>query len=154
MNRSYSKWYLPEERKQFILISLIVIPSIILWTCKEVVKTSLPTLAVVSGIHVDTLVDANGYDSIITKYPIPIFSFINQDHDTITNEYYKGKIYIANFMFTRCPTICKDMTFNMEYLQGKLSKYDDILYLSHTIDPDYDTPEILKEYAERCQNEL
>ena len=67
---------------------------------------------------------------------------------------YKGKIYIANFMFTRCPTISKDMTFNMEYLQGKLSKYDNILYLSHTIDPDYDNPEILKEYAERYQNEL
>ena len=133
MNQSY--------RKHFILISLIAFPIIILWACKEVIfnggdQNRLPTL------------------SIVSESPIPDFSFINQDHDTITNEYYKGKIYIANFMFTRCPTICKDMTFNMEYLQGKLSKYDDILYLSHTIDSDYDDPEILKEYAERYQNEL
>jgi len=134
-----------------------VLPIIFLWIFKEVIfsgENKFPTLSIVSGTHIDTLIDDNGYDSIITKYQIPNFSFINQDHDTITNEYYKGKIYIANFMFTRCPTICKDMTFNMEYLQGKLSRYDDILYLSHTIDTDYDTPEILKEYAERYQNEL
>jgi len=133
MNQSFSKL--------LILVSLIVFPIIFLWTCKEVIfrggdEKRLPTL------------------SIVSNTPIPDFSFINQNYDTITNKYYQGKIYIANFMFTRCPTICKDMTFNMEYLQGKLSKYDDILYLSHTIDPDYDTPVILKEYAGRYQNEL
>lgn len=124
--------------KQIIVGSLIIIPIIFLWSFKEMLfnggdKNRLPTLA------------------IITEEPMPEFSFVNQDYDTITNEDYKGKIYIANFMFTTCPTICKDMTFNLAYLQGKLSRYDDILYLSHTINPDYDTPEILREYMQESQ---
>ena len=91
---------------------------------------------------------------VVSETPIPEFSFVNQDNKIITNETYRGKIYIADFIFTTCPTICRKMTFNMEYLQGKLSRYNDILYLSHTINPEYDTPEILKEYAKRYESEL
>ena len=137
MNKFFRK-ILP-KKMNLILFGLIVLPIIFLWSFKQVIFSggkNLPTLAIVS----DT--------------PIPDFSFINQDRDTITNQDYKGKIYIANFMFTSCPTICKKMTLHMEYLQGKLSKYEDILYLSHTIDQEHDNPEILKEYAERYQNKL
>ena len=68
MNQSFSKL--------LILISLIVLPIIFLWIFKEVIfsgENKLPTLSIVSGTHVDTLVAANGFDSIITKYPIPNF---------------------------------------------------------------------------------
>ena len=129
------------KMNKFKILLLIAVPSLILLGFKEALfkggdEKRLPTLSVVS------------------KDPIPAFSFINQYQDTITNEDYKGKIYIANFIFTRCPTICKDMSFNMEYLQGKLSRYDNILYLSHTIDPEYDTPMVLKEYAEKYERQL
>ena len=129
------------NRKEIIVALLIALPSVFLLGFKETLfkggdENRLPTLC------------------IVTEAPIPDFSFTNQDNETITNDYYKEKIYVANFIFTRCPTICKDMTFNMEYLQGKLSRYNEIFYLSHTIDPSHDTPEILKKYATRYQNEL
>jgi len=79
-------------------------------------------------------------------HKIPSFSFINQNNDTITNKDYDGNIYIADFFFTTCPTICPTMTYNMKYVQKKLSKYPHIKFLSHTVNPDYDTPQRLKEY--------
>ena len=127
--------------KWVFLVVLLCVPIFGLYLIKDTIfnkddKSTFPTLKVVSEI------------------PIPEFSFINQNNEVITNETYKGKIYIADFIFTTCPSICKDMTFNMEYLQGKLSRYDNILYLSHTINPEYDTPEILKDYAKRYETEL
>ena len=91
---------------------------------------------------------------VVSEIPIPEFSFVNQNNEIITNETHKDKIYIADFIFTTCPSICPPMTFNMEYLQEKLSRYDNILYLSHTINPEYDTPEILKEYAKKYESDL
>ena len=80
------------------------------------------------------------------NHKIPSYSFINQNKDTITNEDYDGNIYIADFFFTTCPTICPTMTYNMRYVQNKLSKYPNIKFLSHSVNPEYDTPERLKEY--------
>ena len=94
-----------------------------------------------------------GYNNFIkleiigeADYSINDFSFVNQDNDTITNDSLLGSIYVANFFFTSCPTICPTMTRNMSYLQDKLSVYPNIRFLSHTVDPDNDTPEKLSEY--------
>jgi len=76
------------------------------------------------------------------------FSFINQDGDTITNASLAGSIYVANFFFTSCPSICPRMTRNMSYLQAQLSIYPDIRFLSHTVDPYNDTPEKLNNYID------
>ena len=91
-----------------------------------------------------------GYNNFINleiigdvDYCIDDFSFINQDNDTITKDSLLGSIYVANFFFTSCPTICPIMTRNMSYLQGELSVYPNIRFLSHTVDPDNDTPEKL-----------
>ena len=84
-------------------------------------------------------------------HTIPEFSFINQNNDIITNSDYDGNIYIANFIFTTCPTICLNMTINMRYIQHELSKYPNIKFLSHTVNPNYDTPEILKQYATKMR---
>jgi len=84
-------------------------------------------------------------------HQIPPFSLINQNNDTITNTDYDGNIYIANFIFTTCPTICPTMTNNMRYMQHELSQYPNIMFLSHTVNPDYDTPEILKEYSKKMR---
>ena len=82
---------------------------------------------------------------------IPPFSFINQNRDTITNADYDDNIYVANFIFTTCPTICPTMTINMRYIQSELSIYPNIKFLSHTVNPEYDTPEQLKQYAKRMR---
>ncbi len=82
---------------------------------------------------------------------IPSFEFINQNGDTVSNKDYQDDIYLANFIFTTCPTICPTMTINMRYIQEKLKIYPHIKFLSHTVNPAYDTPEILKEYARRMR---
>lgn len=81
------------------------------------------------------------------EHKIPPFSFINQDNDTIVNDSLNGNIYIANFFFTSCPTICPVMTKNMAYVQRKLRVYPRIKFLSHTVDPLNDTPERMLEYV-------
>ena len=83
----------------------------------------------------------------IEGHKIPDFSFINQNNDIIINDSLAGNIYIANFFFTSCPTICPVMTKNMAYVQRKLRVYPNIRFLSHTVDPINDTPERMLEYV-------
>ncbi len=79
---------------------------------------------------------------------VPDFSFVNQDGDTITNEDYLGKVYIAEFFFTTCPSICPVMSRNLVTLQEEFKDSGDFAIASFTIDPEHDTPEVLKQYAE------
>mgnify|MGYP000539443705 FL=1 len=99
-----------------------------------------------------------GYNNFIklevigeVDYSIDDFSFINQDNETITNDSLTGSIYVANFFFTSCPSICPTMTRNMSYLQDKLSVFPNIRFLSHTVDPVNDTPEKLRSYVNLMQ---
>ena len=87
----------------------------------------------------------------LSHHKIPQFSFINQNKDTITNSDYDGNIYIANFIFTTCPVICPTMTINMRFIQSELSKFPNIKFLSHTVNPNFDTPEILKKYVTKMR---
>ena len=84
-------------------------------------------------------------------HEIPYWSFINQDGDTVTQEDYDGKIYIADFIFTTCPGICPKMTTQMSLLQFQLDDpaFKDIKFISHTVDPEHDTPEVLKAYGKK-----
>lgn len=95
-----------------------------------------------------------GYNNFIkleivghNNYSIDDFSFINQDNDTIKKKDFLESIYVTNFFFTSCPSICPVMTKNMSYLQKQLKVYPDIKFLSHTVDPNNDTPERLKNYV-------
>ncbi len=80
---------------------------------------------------------------------VPEFAFLNQDSLLITNHDFKGKVYIAEFFFTSCPTICPKMTSNLVYLQDKLKEEEGFGVASFTINPKFDTPGRLKKYAER-----
>ncbi|WP_378181801.1 SCO family protein [Aquimarina sp. SS2-1] len=79
---------------------------------------------------------------------VPEFAFLNQDSLIITNHDYKGKVYVADFFFTSCPTICPKMTRNLVYLQNELKGYENFGIASFTINPKRDSPRILKKYAE------
>ena len=84
----------------------------------------------------------------VKKYhSIADFSLTNQNGQTITQEDYRGKIYIADFFFTTCPTICPLMTKNMAGLQAELLNDEDVLLLSHTVTPLVDSVPRLKAYA-------
>lgn len=80
---------------------------------------------------------------------VPPFSFVNQNGDTITNSDYSGKVYVAEFFFTTCPSICPKMNRNMVDIQNDFDNVDDFGIASFTINPEYDTVEVLKEYADQ-----
>ena len=84
----------------------------------------------------------------VKKYhTIADFSLINQNGKTVTQDTYNNKIYIADFFFTTCQTICPIMTDHMVILQNKLKLYPDIMLLSHTVTPEIDSVAQLKKYA-------
>ena len=84
----------------------------------------------------------------IRKYhTIADFSLTNQNGEIITQEDYKDKIYIADFFFTTCPTICPIMTKNMADIQQEIINDDDVLLLSHSVTPEIDSVAELKKYA-------
>lgn len=79
---------------------------------------------------------------------VPEFIFLNQDSLYISNEDYLGKVVVAEFFFSRCPTICPVMNKNMKILYDTFADRDDFAIASFTIDPEHDTPSQLKKYAE------
>lgn len=78
---------------------------------------------------------------------VPEFSFTNQNQKTITNQSYHNKVYIVEFFFTTCPSICPIMNQNMVKIQNQFFGNPNLGIASLTIDPITDTPEVLKEYA-------
>ena len=78
---------------------------------------------------------------------VPEFSFTNQNQKTITNQSYHKKVYIVEFFFTTCPSICPVMNQNMVKIQDQFFGNPNLGIASLTIDPITDTPEVLKEYA-------
>ncbi|GAK74528.1 SCO family protein [Nonlabens ulvanivorans] len=112
---------------------------------------------VVHYINKDKVVDSNRSedrapvaDKFLKKFnTVPDFEFVDQNGDTITNESLKGKVYIVDFFFTSCPTICAPMSHNLKTVQDELKSHPDFKILSVSIDPDYDKQPVLKNYADR-----
>jgi protein SCO1 len=82
-------------------------------------------------------------------HTIAPFRFVNQDSAVVTNETVAGKIYIADFFFTSCRTICPIMKTQLLRAYDSLKDDPEVLILSHTIDPEYDTVALLRDFAQR-----
>lgn len=83
-----------------------------------------------------------------TKYPkVSAFYFLDQNNTVVTNKTFENKIYIADFIFLSCPTICPKMNVEMKKVYDVYKDNTEVSFLSHTIDPKNDTTEKLKEYA-------
>ncbi len=82
-------------------------------------------------------------------YTIPEYEFGNQSGDKVTNETYKGKIHVVNFFFTSCPGICPVIMTELMRVQEAFQETDNVMLLSHTLDPKNDTPETMLNYGER-----
>ncbi len=94
--------------------------------------------------------DADGNTITDTIYhTITDFAFTGQDSSTITNESFKDKIYIADFFFTSCQTICPPMKAQMLRVHDFIADKPEIEILSHTLDPEHDSIPVLKAFAER-----
>lgn len=98
-------------------------------------------------------VDSLGLDgkhyTVKRPHTIPPFSFINQYGQTISQNDLKDKIYVTDFFFTTCQTICPMMSKSMQRMQEVFMNEPDVLFLSHTVDPEIDTVAKMQDYAKR-----
>lgn len=97
---------------------------------------------------VEKLVDGKTQTDTIYQ-TIPAFSFVNQDSAKITEKDFEGKVYVADFFFTSCTSICPIMHRNMLKVYEEFAEQPEVAILSHTIDFKYDTPSKLKAYANK-----
>lgn len=134
------------KKKVIILVSILLLPSFfyLILSTGDYFYKPLPYI----GPREAVPVVINGETRMDTIYhTIPEFSFIDQNGNTVTNEDFKGQIYIANFFFTRCPTICPQMAVHLAEIQKRFAHRDDFKIISHTVDPVHDSVEVLKAYA-------
>ncbi|MFV8391695.1 SCO family protein [Flavobacterium sp. LB2P6] len=103
---------------------------------------------VIQGDRLDSINPATLEGGQLLKIgPAPKFELINQDNKKITNETYKGKVYVLEFFFSTCPTICPKMNESMLVLEKNFFGNPNFGIVSITIDPEHDTPKKLKEHA-------
>jgi len=135
-------------RYRYLFLTMGVLSVIILSLFYNALKPAkqLPiyTPAMVNPELVDSLVQ---HQNNKMKHKIADFSFQNQNDKTITQKDYENVIYVADFFFTTCPTICPIMTDNMVWLQDKIKDMPNVKLLSFSVTPDIDTPEVLRKYA-------
>ncbi len=131
--------------KKFAIV-MVILSAIIVYTFYTLLKPE-PRLPIYQPTMVaDELVDTTVRD--VKKYhKIADFELYNQNGDTITQTDYEGKIYVADFFFTTCQTICPIMTDHMRKIQDALKDDSQVKLLSHTVIPETDTVAQLKRYA-------
>jgi len=134
------------KRYKFLILGFILFSVLFLSIAYQFLnpKKTLPIYnpSMVNSELVDTTVQH------ISKYhAIADFSFTNQNGKTITQKDYEGKIYVADFFFTTCPTICPIMQDNMVEIQNAFKTNPKIMLLSHTVMPQIDSVPVLKNYA-------
>ncbi|MCC6721505.1 MAG: SCO family protein [Bacteroidia bacterium] len=131
-----------KKKYQYLLLIIIFILPVIwglLWKYSKISYQKLPVFGSLE-MSGDT-----------TPWVIPNFKFVNQNNDTISEKDFEGKIYIANFFFTSCAEVCPRMNKNLFIIYDKYKKNKQLMFISHTVDPDFDTVAILKEYAKNLK---
>jgi protein SCO1 len=122
--------------------SLVVV--IVIFQSCELNKKQLPFL----GEKTTQKINRNGKVEVDTLYhTIPAYQFVDQNNDTVTNKNLQSKIYVADFFFVSCPTICPKMKGQMLRLFKHFKGNESVAFLSHTIDPKHDTVPVLNEFA-------
>src|SRR5437868_961361 len=114
----------------------------LLSSCERSTQVKQPKLPKL-GIQQIVQKEVNGQninDTIFAR--IPDFTFVNQDSQQVTNQTFAGKIYISDFFFTTCPTICPKMRTQMLRVYEKFKDSTQVMILSHTIDPKHDSIKI------------
>jgi protein SCO1/2 len=105
--------------------------------------------SIITGDRLDKVSSAkNTNTKLVTIGPAPKFELLNQDSLKITNETYKGKVYVLEFFFSTCPSICPKMNLSMLTIQNKFFGNPNFGIVSITINPEHDTPKVLKSHRE------
>ena len=124
--------------RRLVCVAITPVLCLMLFSCIEKKDERLPIFGEKEVTATDT-----------TYHTIGNFRLVNQDSSLVTNETFRGKIYVADFFFTSCRTICPIMKTQMLRVYEAIEENDDVILVSHTIDPKHDTVALLHDYAER-----
>ena len=133
------------KNKSYIGISLIILVFGILVIPKIVERVKNNDIVKDDRLNVQT---KHTESDLVKIGPAPNFRLTDQNNQTITNETYKGQVYVLEFFFSTCPTICPKMNANLKKIQQQFAGLKDFGIASITINPENDTPEVLKKHAE------
>ena len=136
--------FLAPYKKFFIIFGIL---SIVIYLGIYSLLTPKKTLPIYSPRDINPELVDSTVQHIGNDHKIADFAFTNQNGKVITQKDYENTIYVADFFFTTCPTICPKMTDNMVWLQNQLKNNPEVKLLSFSVTPDIDTPEVLKKYA-------
>ena len=134
------------SRYKFLGVVLFVLSAIIITIIYQILKPN-EVLPVFQPAGVNTELVDSTMQHVKKYHTIAAFSLINQNGKTITQNEYNDKIYVADFFFTTCLTICPIMTDNMVVIQEKLKNDSEVMLLSHSVTPIIDSVTQLKKYA-------
>lgn len=124
---------------RILLLSLYFMPFLGFMSCQPADDTPLPVLGI------PDITDQG--DTI--QHTIPEFNFVDQNNQAVTRKTFKDKIYVADFFFTSCPSICPLMTRQMKRIYENFEDVDQLMFISHSIDTRHDTVPVLKAYADK-----
>lgn len=135
------------KNKSYIWISLIILVFGIYAVPKIIDR--IQNDEIVKGERLDKVSNSSGgKESLVKIGPAPKFELSNQDNIKINNETYKGKVYVLEFFFTSCPTICPKMNQSMLQIEKTFFGNPNFGIVSISINPEHDTPAVLKEHRE------
>jgi protein SCO1/2 len=135
-------------RKALILLAILVVPSVFYLVIKSG-KNQYKNLAYY-GPKTPVSKTVNGENIIDTLYhSVQGFSLYDADSNHVTEKITEGKIVVADFIFTTCQSICPKMSDQMMRVQHAFKDNPDVIILSFTVDPEHDTPAVLKAYADK-----
>jgi len=136
------------SKYKYFAVVLFVISAVIITIIYQLLKPA-PSLTVYQPDMVNPKLVDSTVQHVRKYHKVADFKLVNQNGDTITQNDYKNKIYITDFFFTTCQSICPIMTDNMVKIQKEFKNDPEILLLSHTVTPEIDTVAQLKRYAEK-----
>ena len=135
------------KNKSYIWISFVILIFGIIFIPRIV--DSVQSDDIVKGTRLDKVENNGSTNESLQKMGVaPSFKLTDQNGKTISNEDYKGKVYVLEFFFSKCPSICPIMNKNMIDIQNQFFGNPNFGIASITIDPEYDTPQVLKEHAD------
>ncbi len=133
-----------KKQKTITLALLVLLPMGIIFFISNFGKNryKLPVYFAEDSVQTET-----GHYKITEAYAVPDFALIDQDRNPVTQKQLRGYIYVADFFFTRCGSICPKMTSQLTRVQEEFMKDTIVRIVSFTVDPKHDTSEVLKAYA-------
>ncbi len=138
-------WFNKKIRKTYFYF-LGFLTFFMILSCNQNTKKQLP---IYNPSDIDSRMVDKSIQNDSTNHKVADFSLINQNGETITQDNYKDKIYVTDFFFTRCPSICPVMTDNMGKLQNVFKNDTTVLFLSISVTPEIDSISVLRDYADK-----